>query len=124
MTRPKEIRIDRIVYKEAGLLYFKPTKMIALQKYQMTAESNKEVHQNEPFQVLVDNVTNTTVQVAEYMILCSCNDSVVNNIDTEQVDKEPRHTVATVQKNAKLPVQILEYAYVTKTAEMGGILSP
>lgn len=54
-----------------------------------------EVYSNVPFDILVANLTNITVHVLKHMILRSCNESMVNNLDTEEFNKDRGHTVAT-----------------------------
>lgn len=56
-----------------------------------------EAHPTVSFDILVDIVTKTTVPVPNHMILCSSIYSFINVIDSEQVHRERRHTVATVQ---------------------------
>lgn len=92
----------------------------------MTAKGITEVYLNVPCNILVADLTNITVRVPNYMALCSSSDSMANRIDAEQVDKERRHMVTTVETASKPFVQENERSNTQNTSEdrRGTITTP
>lgn len=58
------------------------------------------------FDVLVGNVAKLTVHAPKDMVLCASRDNIEKIFDLQQVDKERRHAVATVQASSIPLVQI------------------
>lgn len=73
-----------------------------------------DVRSNVPFDIPVASLTNATLHVPQHIVVFSYKDSMFNMIDLEQVDKERRHTIATVQPTSKPPVQENECANASK----------
>lgn len=63
----------------------------------MPSKGIMEVCSKVPFDILVCNLANIPVHVPKDVLFCAYGDSMINIIDPEQVYKERRHTVATVQ---------------------------
>lgn len=58
---------------------------------------------NSTCEVLIVNLTNITLHVPKYRLLRSFSDSIVNNIDPEQVYRKRCHRVPTVQITPNRP---------------------
>lgn len=104
LLKPREIRIVRVVSKRLGLLYFESTETIVRQGHLVPAKSIAEGHRNVQIYKLVNNHTNITVQVPKHFVICVSSDSMVYIIAPAKVDREHRHTAATIQAYSKLPV--------------------
>lgn len=81
----KNIGTDKVMSKRDELLYFEPTKTVVRKGHLMPVKGVIEVWPEVPSDLLVANITNTTVHVPGHRVLYSSGDSVENVIDSEQV---------------------------------------
>lgn len=71
-----------------------------------------EGHPNVPLQILVSNLTNTSVHVRKHMLPCTSSDTMGNFIDPEQVGKKtsPYGSYSTVHlKTARANERMRQY---------------
>lgn len=101
--KPKAIGAVKVLFTETGLPHIEPTETVAQQAHPMSTIGIMDVRQNVPFVILVGSLTIITVHVPKHVALCACGDSIASIIDTEQLEKERRHSPFHEKERPKLP---------------------
>lgn len=71
----------------------------------MTAKCIIKVYFHMAFDVLVADLTNTTIHVPRHIVLCSFSNSTVKIMDSHLSSKERRHTIATLRATRESPFE-------------------